>query len=126
MAPVSSRSASKDYPGLHDLFREGDPLADTNPQAVDFYSPDTFNFTVFDVSKNGKTLTVKSVGMNSTATNAGLEYDPASPARTILSFKIRAAHKGHGHDDGDDDDDGGKDEDKDKDEDGGDHGGRND
>lgn len=64
---------------------------------------DTFNFTVFEVSKNGKTLTVKSVGMNSTQTNAGLEYDEASPARTILSFKIRA-HKGHGHDDGDDDD----------------------
>lgn len=93
------------YPGLHDLFRENDPLADTNPQAVDFYSPDTFNFTVFDVSKNGKTLTVKSVGMNSTATNAGLEYDPASPARTILSFKIRAGHKGHGDNDGNDDDD---------------------
>ena len=24
----------------------GDPTADTSPQPVDFYSPDTFNFTV--------------------------------------------------------------------------------
>ena len=93
------------YPGLSDLFREGDPLANTNPQAVDFYSPDTFNYNVLDVSADGKTLTVKSIGMNSTATNAGLEYDSASPARTVLSFKIRAAHKGDGHDQDDEDDD---------------------
>ena len=42
--------------------REGDPTARTNPQAVDFSSPDMFNFTVLDVSRNGKTVTVKSVG----------------------------------------------------------------
>jgi hypothetical protein len=41
--------------------REGDTTARSNPQAVDFYSPDTFNFTVLDVSRNGKTLLVKSV-----------------------------------------------------------------
>ena len=80
-----------DYPGLYDVVREGDPTADGNPQAVDFYSPDTFNFTVLDVSGNGKTLTVKSVGMNSTAQNAGQEYNPASPARMVFSFKIHAA-----------------------------------
>lgn len=62
------------YPGLHDLFREGDPNANTNPQPVDFYSPDTFNFTVLDVSGNGRTLTVSSVGMEATQQNAGIEY----------------------------------------------------
>jgi phosphodiesterase/alkaline phosphatase D-like protein len=79
------------YPGLHDLFREGDPMAGVAPQAVDFYSPDTFNFTVLDVSESGRTLTVKSVGINSTAQNAAVEYSSAAPARTVFSFKIRAA-----------------------------------
>src|SRR5262249_22265530 len=79
------------FAGLHDLFREGDPNAATNPQAVDFYSPDTFNFTVFEVSRNGKTLTVSSIGMDATAQNAGQEYVDGPQARTILSFKVDAA-----------------------------------
>jgi len=78
----------RNYPGLHDLVREGDPTANANPQPVDFYSPDTFNFTVLDVSPNGKTLTVSSVGMNSTAQNAGIEYANGPQARTIFSFQI--------------------------------------
>jgi hypothetical protein len=78
----------ENYPGLHNLVREDDPTAGTSPQAVDFYSPDTFNFTVLDVSPSGKTLTVKSVGMNSTAQNAGIEYPNGPQARTILSFQI--------------------------------------
>lgn len=78
------------YPGLHDLVREGDPTAGTKPQAVDFYSPDTFNFTVLDVSADGKTLTVKSVGMNATAQNAGLEYANGPQVRTVFSFQIDA------------------------------------
>ena len=76
------------YPGLHDLFRDGDPTASRSPQPVDFYSPDTFNFTVLDVSPSGKTLTVKSVGMNSTALNAAIEYANGPQARTIFSFQI--------------------------------------
>jgi len=78
----------QNYPGLHDLVRDGDPTAGTNPQPVDFYSPDTFNYTVLDVSIDGKTLTVKSVGMNSTAQNAGLEYVLGPQARTLFSFQI--------------------------------------
>ena len=81
------------YPGLHDVAREGDPTADGNPQTVDFYSPDTFNFTVLDVSGNGKKLTVQSIGMNSTAQNAALEYAHGPQARTIFSFTIQAATK---------------------------------
>jgi hypothetical protein len=78
----------QNYPGLHNLFRDGDPTAGTNPQAVDFYSPDTFNFTVLDVSADGKTLTVTSVGMNATAQNAGIEYANGPQARTLFSFQI--------------------------------------
>jgi uncharacterized protein YjiK/phosphodiesterase/alkaline phosphatase D-like protein len=78
----------ENYPGLHNLVREGDPTAGINPQPVDFYSPDTFNFTVLDVSANGRTLTVSSVGMNATAQNAGIEYANGPQARTIFSFQI--------------------------------------
>ncbi|HKE59755.1 MAG TPA: SdiA-regulated domain-containing protein [Pyrinomonadaceae bacterium] len=78
----------QNYPGLHNLTRDGDPTAGTNPQPVDFYSPDTFNFTVLDVSPNGKTLTVKSIGMNSTAQNAGIEYPNGPQARTLFQFQI--------------------------------------
>jgi hypothetical protein len=76
------------YPGLHSLFRDGDPTAATAPQAVDFYSPDTFNFSVLDVSNSGKTLTVTSVGMNSTAQNSATEPGSGQAAHTIFSFQI--------------------------------------
>jgi hypothetical protein len=78
------------YPGLKNLVRDGDPTAGTNPQAVDFYSPDTFNFTTLDVSADGKTLTVKSIGMDATAQNAGIEYANGPQARTLFSFDIDA------------------------------------
>ena len=76
------------YPGLRDVQRDGDPTAATNPQAVDFYSPDTFNFTVLEVDASGKTLTVKSIGMDATAQNAGIEYAEGPQARTVFSFKV--------------------------------------
>ncbi|MEI7954609.1 MAG: alkaline phosphatase family protein [Verrucomicrobiota bacterium] len=80
------------YPGLHNVVREGDPNASTNPQPVDFYSPDTFNYNLLDVSADGKTLTVKSIGINSTAQNSASEYNAASnPAREIFSFQVDAA-----------------------------------
>lgn len=78
------------YPGLHDLQRMGDPTASTSPRAGDFYSPDTFNFTVFNVTADGKTLTVSSVGMNATAQNAGIEYGAGPQAGTVFSFQIDA------------------------------------
>jgi phosphodiesterase/alkaline phosphatase D-like protein len=91
------------YPGLHDLFRDGDPAASTNPQPVDFYSPDTFNFVVLDINKNGKTLTVTTIGMNSTAQNAGIEYVNGPQAHTILSFMVDAAKDAGDKDDDQDD-----------------------
>jgi phosphodiesterase/alkaline phosphatase D-like protein len=76
------------YPGLFNLQRENNPAASTNPQPVDFYSPDTFNFTVLDVSADGRTLSIKSVGMDATAQNAGIEYFAGPQARDIFSFQI--------------------------------------
>jgi uncharacterized protein YjiK/phosphodiesterase/alkaline phosphatase D-like protein len=75
------------YPGLKNLQRDGDPTAGTSPQSVDFYSPDTFNFTTLDVSTDG-TLTVSSVGMDATTQNAGIEYASGPQAHTIFSFQI--------------------------------------
>ncbi|HEX9047519.1 MAG TPA: acid phosphatase [Verrucomicrobiae bacterium] len=81
------------YPGLHDIMRDGDSLANITPQAADFYSPDTFNYNKLDVSEDGKTLTVTSYGINSTLQNSFVEYDPiGNPERQIFQFKVDAAH----------------------------------
>lgn len=82
----------KGYPGLHNVIREGDPNADANRSAFDFYSPDTFNYSTLEVSADGKTLTVSSWGILATAQNAFSEYDAANnPLRKIFSFQIDAA-----------------------------------
>jgi phosphodiesterase/alkaline phosphatase D-like protein len=78
------------YPGLHQVRRLGDPQADTLRQPADFYSPDTFNYNVLDVSDDGKTLTITSYGINSTVQNGFVEYNPANnPERALFSFKIQ-------------------------------------
>ena len=78
------------YPGLRNVTRLGDPAADTLRQPADFYSPDTFNYNVLDVSADGKTLTVTSYGINSTVQNGFVEYDPVNnPERALFSFQIR-------------------------------------
>jgi phosphodiesterase/alkaline phosphatase D-like protein len=77
------------YPGLHNVTRLGDPAADTLRQPADFYSPDTFNYNVLDVSADGKTLTLTSYGINSTVQNGFVEYDPVSnPEQALFSFQI--------------------------------------
>ena len=81
------------YPGLHDVIREGDANAAASPSTVDFYSPDTFNYNVLDVSADGKTLSVASVGITSTPQNAALEYGAnGNVARTIFSFRVDATN----------------------------------
>jgi hypothetical protein len=90
------------YPGLRNVTRLGDPAADTLRQPADFYSPDTFNYNVLDVSADGKTLTVTSYGINSTVQNGFVEYDPVgNPERVLFSFQIHGgptAGKGEDHD----------------------------
>ena len=82
------------YPGLHDVKRDqgGTLVAESTPQYADFYSPDTFNYNVLDVSQDGKTLTVTSKGISSTAQNAAAEYGAGgNTARTIFQFSVDAA-----------------------------------
>ncbi len=83
----------KGYPGLHNVVRENDPNADIIRSAIDFYSPDTFNFASFDVTADGRTLSVATWGITATAQNSALEYNGATNAvRSILSFQIDTAY----------------------------------
>jgi phosphodiesterase/alkaline phosphatase D-like protein len=76
------------YPGLHNVFRESDPNADVTRQAIDFYSPDTFNYTTFEIAADCPTLTVTTWGLNSYAVNTFPEASAANPVRRILSFQL--------------------------------------
>jgi len=78
------------YHGLQNVTRLGDPRADRLRQPADFYSPDTFNYNVLDISADGKNLSVTSYGINSTIQNGFLEYDPINnPERELFSFQIK-------------------------------------
>jgi alkaline phosphatase D len=74
-----------DFPGLRNVFRQGDPNAASTPSPVDFYSPDTFNYTVLNVAADG-TLTVETWGIPSYEQNTYPQsvIDPT----LILSFQI--------------------------------------
>src|SRR5262249_38444234 len=77
------------YHGLKNVTRLGDPKADKLRQPADFYSPNTFNYNVLDVSADGKTLTVTSYGIHSTVQNGFVEYDPENnPEQVLFSFEI--------------------------------------
>jgi phosphodiesterase/alkaline phosphatase D-like protein len=76
------------FPGLKDVSREGDANAGTSPSAVDFYSPDTFNFADLNVSADGSTLTLTVRGINSYAVNTFPQPGTSNPVRQILQFQI--------------------------------------
>lgn len=76
------------FPGLRNVIREGDPNADKLRQPIDFYSPDTFNYALLDISADGKTLSVNIQGINSYPKGTFPEPSTANPVRSILSFKI--------------------------------------
>ncbi|MFN6096202.1 MAG: SdiA-regulated domain-containing protein [Dolichospermum sp.] len=88
-ANVNPIGLAANFPGLKNVVREND----TNPtqiEPVDFYSPDTFNYTVFDISVDGKTLNINVQGVNSYAQNSFPEPSTANPVRSILSFSLDA------------------------------------
>ena len=79
------------YPGLHNVVRLGHATADTDREPADFYSPDTYNYNVLDISGDGLSLTVTSYGINSTIQNGFIEYDPTNnPEQVLFSFQIDA------------------------------------
>jgi len=75
-------------PGLQHVMRDGDPNADTLRQPADFYSPDTFNYNVLDVSADGKVLRSRVTAL--TVQNGFVEYDLVNnPERALFSFQLR-------------------------------------
>jgi hypothetical protein len=75
------------FPGLHNVVREGDPSANTTRQTFDFYSPDTFNYVSFNIG-TCPTLTASVYGINSYATNTLPQPPATSNVRPILSFQV--------------------------------------
>jgi phosphodiesterase/alkaline phosphatase D-like protein len=73
------------FPGLHGVFRQGDPDAAATPSPVDFYSPDTFNYTVLTVAADGN-LTLETWGIPSYPENT-FPQNTAAPS-PILGFQI--------------------------------------
>jgi alkaline phosphatase D len=78
------------FPGLKQVYREGDPEADAIRQPVDFYSPDTFNYATLEISADGKSLAVDTWGINSYPPNSFPEPAEIAAPRRILGFRIDA------------------------------------
>ena len=76
------------FPGLHNVFRLGDPNASTSPSPVDFFSPDAFNYLTLDVGADGS-LTVDTWGIPSYQQNTFPQE--AMDASLISSFEIGLA-----------------------------------
>jgi alkaline phosphatase D len=73
------------FPGLRNVFRQGDPNAAASPSPVDFSSPDTFNYAIVEVAEDA-TLTVTNWGIPSYRQNTfPQEVIEATP---ILGFQI--------------------------------------
>ena len=73
------------FPGLRNVFRQGDLNAAASPSPVDFSSPDTFNYMVIDVAEDGA-LTVTTWGIPSYRQNTFPQ--DAIEATPILGFQI--------------------------------------
>jgi alkaline phosphatase D len=61
----------------------------TARQPVDFFSPDTFNYVVLEISPDGKSLAVDTWGIDSYTENSLPEPDQVAPPRRILGFRIQ-------------------------------------
>lgn len=79
------------FPGLQNVFREGDPQADSLRQPIDFSSLDTFNYVTLEISADG-TLAMNTFGIDSYAADTFPEPDKVGPVRRILGFEIKAAN----------------------------------
>ena len=74
-------------PGLTNVKRDIDPDADTNRNAIDFLSPDTFNYAVLSVDPSG-VLTVSVFGIASYIANRNFTTPPEQE-HLIMSFQLQ-------------------------------------
>ena len=88
---VNPLGLDHNFPGLRNVFREGDPNANTNIQPVDFFSPDTFNYVTLDVSADGKNLFVNTYGIDPYPANSFPSFEDVASPRRIFGFEVVAA-----------------------------------
>jgi phosphodiesterase/alkaline phosphatase D-like protein/sugar lactone lactonase YvrE len=86
-AGVNPIGLDPNFLGLFNVWREGDPNAATKPSPFDFYTPDTFNYSVLEVTPEG-VLNVAVRGINSYATNTFPTPAESNQPRDILRFSI--------------------------------------
>jgi len=72
---------------LFNVWREGDSTASIDPKPVDFYSADTFNFAILEVTFEG-VLNVTLRGVDSYAKNSFPVPSDSNQPRDILRFSI--------------------------------------
>lgn len=77
-------------PGLRNVFRSGDPNADSDRTPVSFYSPDTFNYGTLGISADGKTLSINTYGVLSYPANIYPESNASNPVQRIFGFDLDA------------------------------------
>jgi hypothetical protein len=77
-------------PYLFNVRREGHASANAERSAIDFFSPDTFNYAVLNFSADGSTLDVSVEGINSYAANTFPEPGSTSAVREIFGFSLSA------------------------------------
>jgi phosphodiesterase/alkaline phosphatase D-like protein len=77
-------------PYLFNVRREGHASANAERSAVDFFSPDTFNYALLNFSADGSTLDVSVEGINSYAPNSFPEPGATSDVREIFGFSLSA------------------------------------
>jgi hypothetical protein len=76
------------FTGVSNVHRQLDLASGSGCSSVDFYSPDTFNYTTLDVSADGSSLTVDTYGIPSYQANTFPQDAP--PVTDILGFTIQA------------------------------------
>ncbi len=77
------------FPGLQQVFREGDPDADIHRQPVDFYSPDTFNYATLGISGDGRLLNVDLYGIHAYAPDTFPTLAQVEQVRRIQGFRVK-------------------------------------
>jgi len=74
-------------PGLSNVWRAGDATAAVSPKPVDFYSPNTFNYAVLEVTSDG-ILNVALRGIDSYPINSFPAPSALNQPKDILRFSI--------------------------------------
>jgi alkaline phosphatase D len=77
------------FPGLQQVFREGDPDADIHRQPVDFFSPDTFNYATMGISGDGRLLSVDVYGIHAYAPDTFPTLAQVEQVRRIQGFQVK-------------------------------------